>query len=72
MAILRKLSRNILTIDGAYIIYKTKKYIIDDIDLILVMTVNPGFAGWKMIPAILKKSNKPENKLNKNGLNIDL
>lgn len=30
-------------------------YIIDDIDMVLIMTVNPGYAGQKLIPATLKK-----------------
>lgn len=30
-------------------------YIIDDVDLVLLMTVNPGFAGQKLIPATLDK-----------------
>jgi ribulose-phosphate 3-epimerase len=30
-------------------------YILDDIDLITVMTVNPGFAGQTLVPATLRK-----------------
>jgi ribulose-phosphate 3-epimerase len=30
-------------------------YILDDIDLITLMTVNPGFAGQTLVPATLKK-----------------
>jgi ribulose-phosphate 3-epimerase len=33
----------------------TLKYVIDDIDLVLVMTVNPGFGGQSLIEAVLEK-----------------
>ena len=31
------------------------EYILDDIDMVTIMTVNPGFAGQKLIPAMLRK-----------------
>jgi len=33
----------------------TLKYIIDDIDMVLIMSVNPGFGGQSFIPAVMKK-----------------
>lgn len=34
---------------------QTLEYVLDDVDLILVMTVNPGFAAQKLVPATLQK-----------------
>jgi ribulose-phosphate 3-epimerase len=30
-------------------------YVLDDVDIVTVMTVNPGFAGQRLIPAMLRK-----------------
>lgn len=32
-------------------------YVIDDLDMVLFMSVNPGFSGQKFIPSVLKKIN---------------
>jgi len=31
------------------------RYMVDDLDMVLIMSVNPGFSGQKFIPQILKK-----------------
>lgn len=47
-------------------------YILEDVDLILVMTVNPGFGGQKFISSQLKKIENISNKIAKLGKKIDL
>jgi ribulose-phosphate 3-epimerase len=47
-------------------------YVMENIDLILVMTVNPGFGGQKFITSQLKKIENIRNKIVKSGRNIEL
>lgn len=49
-----------------------KNEIIKKIDLILIMSVNPGFAGQKFMPEVLDKLNYFREKINNEKLNIDL
>lgn len=46
------------------------EHILDDIDMILLMTVNPGFGGQKFIPAMLEKIAKTKEMIS--GRNIDI
>ncbi len=47
-------------------------YIIKDIDMILVMAVNPGFGGQDFIPSMIDKIKALKNKIDELGLNIDI
>jgi ribulose-phosphate 3-epimerase len=44
------------------------EHILDDIDLVLIMTINPGFGGQKLIPATLGKIRELRRMLEQRGL----
>ncbi len=48
------------------------EYVLDKLDMILVMSVNPGFGGQKFIHSQLKKIENIRNMIEKQGLNIDI
>ncbi len=47
-------------------------YVLEELDLILVMTVNPGFGGQKFLYSQLKKIENIRKKIEKSGKKIDL
>ena len=51
---------------------KMLDYIYDDIDLVLVMSVNPGFGGQSFIESQLRKIQAIRNTIEKRGLDIDV
>ena len=51
---------------------ETLKYLYDYIDMILVMSVNPGFGGQKFIPETIQKLNDVKQMVRASGKNIDI
>ncbi|OEF99078.1 ribulose-phosphate 3-epimerase [Vulcanibacillus modesticaldus] len=47
-------------------------YLLEDLDMILLMTVNPGFGGQAFIPATLSKIKKLKEMIREKGLEIDI
>ena len=47
-------------------------YILDSLDMALVMSVNPGFGGQKFIPGVLRKIESIAETAAKRGLNLDI
>merc|ERR1712023_505163 len=48
------------------------KYVMDKVDIILLMSVNPGFGGQKFIPATLKKAAEARKLIDESGYDISL
>ena len=50
----------------------TIRYVMDDVDLILVMSVNPGFGGQSFLPQVLPKVRALRQMIDATGRDIDL
>ena len=48
------------------------EYVMDKIDMILIMSVNPGFGGQSFIPSALDKLREARQRINSSGFNIRL
>ncbi len=48
------------------------EYVLGKTDMILLMTVNPGFGGQKLIPAVLDKISAAKRMVDEKGLSIDI
>jgi ribulose-phosphate 3-epimerase len=51
---------------------KVLDYVLEDIDLVLVMSVNPGFGGQKFIASQLRKIEAIANRVAKEGLDVQI
>jgi ribulose-phosphate 3-epimerase len=51
---------------------KALDYVLGEVDLVLVMSVNPGFGGQSFITSQLRKIEAIRNRIDKEGLSVDL
>ena len=51
---------------------ETIKYILEDIDMVLIMTVNPGFGGQSFIESMIPKIKELKSLIDKKGLKVDI
>jgi len=47
-------------------------YVLEDLDMVLLMTVNPGFGGQEFIPAMMDKIKELRRRIDSMGLNVDI
>lgn len=48
------------------------EYVLDDLDMVLLMTVNPGFEAQKFIPEVIPKIKRLKKKIDGRGLDVDM
>ena len=48
------------------------EFVLDDLDLVMLMTVNPGFGGQSFIPAILEKIRRLKKMIDSRGLQVGI
>ncbi len=48
------------------------EYVLDDLDLVLLMTVNPGFGGQSFIESVLPKVERVRQMVERRGLEVDI
>jgi ribulose-phosphate 3-epimerase len=51
---------------------KALDYVLDELDMVLIMTVNPGFGGQKLIPYCLQKVRELRTVCRERGLAMDI
>jgi len=50
----------------------TLDYVLEDLDLVMLMSVNPGFGGQKFIPSVIEKTRVLKQKIDTKGLNVGI
>lgn len=48
------------------------EYVLDNVDMVLIMSVNPGFGGQEFIPEVVPKIKKLRQMIEERGLNVEI
>ena len=72
LAEIRRLGKRAGVALNPHTIEESIRYVLPDLDLILVMTVNPGFGGQEFIPAMLSKIARVRQMIDSSGIDIEL
>ena len=51
---------------------ETIKYVLEEVDMVLIMTVNPGFGGQSFIESMIPKIRELKSLIDKKGLKVDI
>jgi ribulose-phosphate 3-epimerase len=72
LAKIRQLGKRAGAVLNPHLPEETLRYVLGDLDLILVMSVNPGFGGQAFLPQVLPKIRALRALIDRDGLGIDL
>ena len=72
LALIRGLGKRAGVVLNPHTPESTIEYVLPDCDLIMVMSVNPGFGGQKFLPQVLPKIRKIREMIDASGFDIDI
>ncbi len=72
LAQIRKLGKRAGLVLNPHTLEESVRYVLEDVDLILVMSVNPGFGGQAFLPSVLPKIEALRRMIDQAGLPITL
>ena len=72
LAEIRRLGKRAGVVLNPHTPEESLRYVLGNVDLVLVMSVNPGFGGQKFLPAVLPKLRAIRQMIDRAGLAVDL
>ena len=72
IAAIRELGKRAVVVLNPATPLESIRWVLGDVDMVLLMSVNPGFGGQKFIPAVLDKVTALRRELDHRGLDVDI